>query len=156
MGRSARSEGPRWLGWALLPLLGVGAGVMLYLGTLTPSQYRGLRFVTYDPEILDALIDPHAYEGKPVCQACHPIRDKALLDDPIAVCTRCHTFEHASHPVGVIQRRIMEPPRPLGEGNAVVCHSCHDPHRVRKGQSALRDEFDALCLSCHRRHERGR
>ncbi len=140
------------MGWAILPVLAAGVAALVYLGRLTPPEHRGLRFVTYDQDVLDTLIDPHAYRGGPVCQACHPPRRGRLLAGPIEVCTRCHTFGHESHPVGVVQRRRPDSPLPLGEGGRVVCHTCHDPHRVQKGEVALRRPFTPLCRSCHTGH----
>lgn len=91
----------------------------------------------------------HAYEGHPVCGACHLTRDRRLKGDPVALCSGCHQFTHRNHPVNVAIGKRSRPPRevPLWSGR-VACHTCHDPHDAK---AALRLPFDDLCKQCHRR-----
>jgi predicted CXXCH cytochrome family protein len=106
-------------------------------------------FVRYPDAEAAAVKDVHAYRGKPLCQRCHS-RDGGLLpEDPVALCASCHAFTHGNHPVRVVQ---AVPPRdlPLWKGE-VACHTCHDPHDVKRNRSGLRFAFDELCVRCHTR-----
>jgi predicted CXXCH cytochrome family protein len=103
-----------------------------------------------DSEVARAT-SPHTLDGKPLCQTCHA-RDAALLAEPIALCRRCHSGGHNSHPVDVVQRKPAAGV-PLLAGGRVACHSCHDPHAVMlEDRRGLRMEADALCVRCHTGH----
>ena len=82
-------------------------GLLLATG-LVMRRLRGPRFVVYPEAVAAQVKDPHASQGAPLCQACHPAADAALRGDALAVCARCHPFEaHRSHVVGVPP---LEPP----------------------------------------------
>jgi predicted CXXCH cytochrome family protein len=99
---------------------------------------------------LEKIHDIHAGRGKPVCQACH-LPGGELVAGPVDTCKRCHKFGHNNHPVNVVQKTATAG-LPLLDGGRVVCHTCHDPHAIANKRRGLRKEFNALCLSCHRRH----
>lgn len=108
-------------------------------------------WVAYPEEQVAAVKDPHAYQGAPLCQRCHTGPAGALRADPIAICKDCHPQRHGNHPVGVVHKTPAKD-LPYGEGGLLVCHTCHDPHDVRKGHKALRLAFNDLCLRCHQQH----
>ncbi len=111
------------------------------------------RFVVYPAAEVAGVRNPHAYRGRPLCQACHPHRDERLADDPVRLCTRCHTFDHTrSHPVDVVQRDAQDVKLPLGAGGRVLCHTCHADHDLGQFKHGLRLPFSDLCLQCHRGH----
>ena len=137
-------------GGALAVLVVGGAGLL-------KLRLRGPRFLVYPQAEVAEVKNPHAYLGKPLCQACHPDADERLMGDALAVCARCHPFDgHRSHVVGVVQR--TPPPEkvelPLGEGGIIVCHTCHDPHVDMRAAHGLRGPEDSnrLCLQCHLMH----
>jgi predicted CXXCH cytochrome family protein len=103
-----------------------------------------------EAEIL-AVKDPHAAQPRPFCWSCHVAEGRReLRQDPIALCQRCHgSAAHGSHPVDVVQRTSAGG-LPLWKGGRVVCHTCHDPHDVKRNANGLRLAFDPLCLECHR------
>lgn len=111
-------------------------------------------FVPYPPDRVAGVKDPHSFEGKPLCQACHLPDTGALVAEPVALCERCHSFPHRNHPVDVVQRDGAEG-LPLRSGRRLACHTCHDPHEVRRTKDGLRLPYDQLCLRCHRRHHHG-
>jgi predicted CXXCH cytochrome family protein len=95
--------------------------------------------------------DAHDYRGQPVCQRCHTGKDGALQTEPIALCKGCHPQRHGNHPVGVVHK----PPAqdlPYGQGDVIVCHTCHDPHDLKTRRKGLRLAFNDLCLRCHQQH----
>ena len=119
---------------------------------IVPSLYARSRFVRYPELELASIRNILDYKGRPVCQSCHPSGDARIAGDPIELCARCHSFAHKNHPVGVAQK----PPRPagipLGKGDTIVCHSCHDPHDLKKNRYGLRPPFAPLCKKCHPGH----
>lgn len=115
----------------------------------TPAPPPHPDFVRYPDAEAAAVKDVHAYRGKPVCQRCHA-RDGGLPPaDPVALCAGCHALTHGNHPVRVAQ---PTPPQglPLWNGQ-VACHTCHDPHDVKRNRSGLRLAFNDLCVRCHTR-----
>jgi predicted CXXCH cytochrome family protein len=96
--------------------------------------------------------NPHLYQGKPLCERCH-VPGAGLRSAPVALCLECHRFGHANHPVDVVQKGGARD-LPLLAGNRLACHTCHDPHDLRKHRAGLRDEFTPLCLRCHTSHAR--
>lgn len=104
------------------------------------------------PAQIKAAPNPHNYEGAPMCPACHtgPNSTK-LIAGPIATCERCHAFAHQNHPVNVTQPTPVTTV-PMGPGNLVLCHTCHEEHDMSKFPNGLRMEFTTLCLQCHKMH----
>jgi predicted CXXCH cytochrome family protein len=88
----------------------------------------------------------HDHAGKPLCQRCHTPAG-GLVAAPNALCRSCHDVGHSSHPVEVVRRGAAQG-LPLLEGGKLACHTCHDPHDVRRNRG-LRKGFDSLCASCH-------
>jgi len=107
-----------------------------------PAEHR--------PEPADRL----SHGGKLTCSSCHVLHGggMALLGDPGTLCTRCHKgMEHASHPVDVQQKKPLPADLPLGDGNKLLCQTCHDPHKTRKHGKGLRLHPNELCLRCHQK-----
>jgi predicted CXXCH cytochrome family protein len=117
---------------------------------LAPPRPR-VEFTPYPEAEVVAVRDPHAYRGRPLCQRCHRGGDGALTSGAIALCVSCHAFGHANHPVDVVQRTPAGD-LPLLEGGVVACHTCHDPHDLKRQRAGLRLGFSELCLRCHPRH----
>jgi predicted CXXCH cytochrome family protein len=122
--------------------LGVGAATFA-------SAWQSRAFVHYPEAELRGVPDVHAHKGRPVCQACHPGRDRRLRAEPLALCQGCHRAAHGSHPVGVPLKTLAPVELPLGEGRVVVCHSCHDPHDMKAFPHGLRQPMTPLCQRCH-------
>lgn len=95
--------------------------------------------------------NPHDASGKPLCQRCHISGKPGAAVDSIALCSQCHDASRMKHPVGMAARSV---PRdlPLGEGGVIACHTCHDPHDVKRNPAGLRLSFAELCRRCHDRH----
>ncbi len=104
-------------------------------------------FHVYPVEQIARVKDPHDYQGQALCQRCH-YADLKLTNEPNALCRECHRFSHGNHPVDVVQKPPLPKDLPLLAGGKLACHTCHDPHR--KGR-VLRQDFNTLCRSCHRR-----
>jgi predicted CXXCH cytochrome family protein len=121
--------------------------LLLLLAACAGSARRGPEPVSYPAAEVAAVKDVHAYRGRPLCQGCHA-EAGALLAAPNALCARCHTFVHGTHPVDVEQKGGAEG-LPLA-GRRVVCHTCHDPHAVQP-KAALRLAYNDLCTRCHLR-----
>ncbi|MFL5299609.1 MAG: cytochrome c3 family protein [Anaeromyxobacteraceae bacterium] len=127
--------------------------LLLLLAACAGSPRRGPEPVSYPAAEVAAVKDVHAYRGRPLCQGCHAEGSAsgaagALQAAPNALCARCHTFVHGTHPVDVEQKEGAEG-LPLA-GRRVVCHTCHDPHAV-KPKAALRLAYNDLCTRCHLR-----
>jgi predicted CXXCH cytochrome family protein len=140
----------RHLAVALLVLgvAGAGAGCA---GLFGPRRPR-VEFTPYPESQVAAVRNPHAYQGKPLCQRCHLPGDGGLTSGAISLCVSCHAFGHGNHPVDVVQK---QPARdlPLLEGGKVACHTCHDPHDLKRNRAGLRLGFSELCLRCHTSHK---
>jgi predicted CXXCH cytochrome family protein len=121
--------------------------VLLFLAACAASPRRGPEPVAYPEAEVAGVKDVHAYRGRPLCQGCHTAGG-ALAAAPNALCGRCHTFVHGTHPVDVEQTGGAEG-LPLADGR-VVCHTCHDPHPTQP-KAALRRAHDDLCSRCHLR-----
>ena len=109
-------------------------------------------FEPYPPERVAGVRNPHDYEGKPLCQRCHVTSGELVTNDPVALCSECHSFgtrhhKKHSHPVNVVQKTAVD--LPLRPGGKVACHTCHDPHRTKR---SLRKPFNDLCIACHSGH----
>ncbi len=96
------------------------------------------------------VANPHDHDGKPLCQRCHQRGEVAPAVDPVALCSQCHDAARMKHPVRVAQAGT--PGLPLLTGERIACHTCHDPHDVKRFAHGLRMEYGALCLRCHVRH----
>ena len=107
-------------------------------------------FVRY-PEVEAAHVtNPHLYRGKPLCQACHVMDSERLLEGH--GCEGCHKTPHSKgHDVGTPLVRKAPVALPLVDGK-VACHTCHDPHDIKRERFGLRKELNALCRDCHRGH----
>lgn len=122
---------------------GAGAG---------PAGEAGIpRFAPMSPLQAAHFANPHDAGGKPLCQRCHVPGRRGTAVDPIALCSQCHDASRMKHPVGMAQAKAPEG-LPLGDGGLVVCHTCHDPHDVKRNASGLRLPYAALCARCHVRH----
>jgi len=114
-----------------------------------PIEYQAI------PEFEAALVhNPHDHDGKPLCQRCHKPGRGGLVSPPIPLCVSCHPFGHHNHPVDVVQ---PVPPAgiPLLAGGRVACHSCHDPHDLKRNRAGLRYPFSDLCVRCHVKYRQG-
>ncbi len=132
----------------------VGAAIVLALVALIATIVlvrRHRSWVEYPPAEVAKVRNVHDYNGKPVCQACHLERDFHIKADPVVLCSRCHTFGHKNHPVNVIAKKPVTD-LPLWANNQVVCHTCHDPHDVKRNKAGLRMAFTPLCTRCHAGH----
>ncbi len=147
--RAGWSVAGRWL--VALGLLGSLGSVAGCAGLFGPRRPR-VEFTPYPESQVAAVRNPHAYLGRPLCQRCHLPGDAGLTSGAIALCVSCHAFGHANHPVDVVQ---ATPARdlPLLPGGKVACHTCHDPHDLKRHRSGLRFGFSDLCLRCHTRHQ---
>lgn len=135
-----------WRAYAMPPLLAAGVAAVVLLGRMAPAR----KWVIYSEAEAAAVKNVHDYKGQPLCQRCHPQRDRRLAADPVTLCgPPCHSFDHGNHPVGVEQRAPAQVAVPLGAGHRVVCHSCHDPHDVERLPGGLRLPFNELCMTCH-------
>jgi predicted CXXCH cytochrome family protein len=103
-----------------------------------------------EAEIL-AVKNPHAAQPQPFCWSCHRSDTRReLRADPVALCRRCHAdVSHGTHPVDLVQTKPVGN-LPRWQGTRMVCHTCHDPHDVKRNADGLRVAFDPLCLECHR------
>jgi predicted CXXCH cytochrome family protein len=103
--------------------------------------------------LLDAAhaTNPHDFHGKPLCQRCHLPGQEGITGDPVALCTQCHDPAFMKHPYG-IPARTVPPALPLEAGLRIVCHTCHDPHDVKKRRGGLRLDYGPLCAQCHAPH----
>jgi predicted CXXCH cytochrome family protein len=119
-------------------------------GLLVPRSPK-VQFTPFPESEVVAVRNPHAYRGQPLCQRCHRPGDGGLTSGAIALCVSCHAFGHANHPVDVVQRSPAGG-LPLLEGGVVACHTCHDPHDLKRQRAGLRLPFTELCLRCHQRH----
>ncbi len=108
-------------------------------------------WVSYPTAEVVNVRNVHDYKGKPLCQACHLERDARIKADPVVLCQRCHTFGHGNHPVRVAAKKAVSD-LPLWAKDQVVCHTCHDPHDVRRRKGGLRLAFNELCDRCHPGH----
>jgi predicted CXXCH cytochrome family protein len=140
----------RHLAVALLALgaLGAGAGCAGLIGPRRPQ----VEFTPYPEAQVAAVRNPHDYQGKPLCQRCHLPGDGRLASGAISLCVSCHAFGHANHPVDVVQKTPAGD-LPLLAGGKVACHTCHDPHDLKRHRAGLRLGFSELCLRCHQGHQ---
>lgn len=143
-----QSKPTRPKGWAVVAI----GGLLLVLGAVLVKTFRlaGNTWVRYPPVEVADVKDVHTYKGQPLCQACHLGEDRRLRDAPNALCRSCHPFHAGSHPVDVVQSTPVD--LPMGEGNLLLCHTCHDPHDVRANRDGLRLPFNDLCITCHSGH----
>ncbi len=138
----------RAAGLAAAALVLACAGSRTATGPAAPP-HPSVQFTPIPAADAAAVKDPHAYNGKPLCQKCHQ-QGGALLDEPIALCRGCHKFGHHNHPVNVVVTKVQVTDLPMLPGGRLACHTCHDPHLG--GREKLRKSFDQLCLVCHVRH----
>lgn len=96
------------------------------------------------------VTNPHGHEGKPYCVRCHA-GGKTAVADPVGLCAQCHAPSLMKHPYGVTPRTVPAA-LPLGPEQKIVCHTCHDPHDVKKHRKGLRLEYMPLCAQCHVKH----
>lgn len=132
------------------PFAALAAAALFAACARAPARGRVEFTPLPDVEVAHA-INPHAHQGKPLCQRCHVAGEERPSVDPIALCSQCHDAARMRHPKGVEQKGGAGP-LPLLEGDRIACHTCHDPHDVKKNPHGLRDEQTALCLRCHVRH----
>jgi predicted CXXCH cytochrome family protein len=76
-------------------------------------------------------------------------KEKAGLE----ACYSCHPKEKIgkSHPVKVTIHKALRKPQdlPLGEGEVILCTTCHDPHGCNQRFLVRKDHKRDLCISCH-------
>jgi predicted CXXCH cytochrome family protein len=135
--------------------LSAALGALLACAHQGPAPSSGPRraaFTPYPETAIAGWKNPHAFrDAKPLCQACHAPDTGAVRGDAIALCTACHGRGGHNHPVGVVQASGAEG-LPLLEGRRIACHTCHDPHDVKKQRGGLRMPYNAMCVRCHTRH----
>lgn len=121
--------------------------------TERPAAPRRLEFPAEAgiPEV--PVENPHDHRGAPYCAWCHEGRDPAVKGDPVALCARCHPPAIMKHPYGRPAKQVPAG-LPLGAGDRIVCHTCHDPHDVRAHRKGLRLDYQSLCAECHAGHGR--
>jgi predicted CXXCH cytochrome family protein len=136
---------------AALALAALAPTLVLANPALGPPRHGAAEVI---PELMDAVHAPNPHDGggKPVCERCHVAGEKHVRGDPVALCAQCHDPASMKHPVGVVQK-VAPADLPLAEGARIVCHTCHDPHDVKKRRAGLRLEYSDLCLRCHVRHD---
>jgi predicted CXXCH cytochrome family protein len=116
----------------------------------TPGRAR-VEF-TPIPDVEAAHVaDPHSHQGRPLCQRCHVSGEERPAIDPITLCSQCHDAARMKHPWRVAQKGGAGS-LPLMEHEEIACHTCHDPHDVKRHPHGLRDTYTKLCLNCHVRH----
>jgi len=113
------------------------------------SATKVAEFHPYPAAEVAGVKNPHQFRGKPLCQACH-VPGNGLVAEPVALCQGCHTWPHGGHPVAVPMEKAPEG-LPLAAGK-VACHTCHDPHDLKRNPAGLRFTGKDLCLRCHVRH----
>jgi predicted CXXCH cytochrome family protein len=151
-GTTGRAKGPAGRRLALAALLLASAGCATLLGPW--SSRKGPpppAWVAYPEADVAKVEDPHNYLGAPLCQRCHTGPAGGLKADPIALCKECHPQRHGNHPVDLIHQKPSGD-LPYGPGGRIVCHTCHDQHRLRTQKKGLRLDFNELCLKCHPQH----
>lgn len=97
------------------------------------------------------------------CEACHRDVDGEpgdLLDGIDARCRSCHQPCPSGRKHGGSKgtSSAMAVPMPLGRGEVIGCHTCHDPHgegvvqgtAMRSRLLRLDNRSRGLCLNCHR------
>jgi predicted CXXCH cytochrome family protein len=110
--------------------------------------------IQFEPiPVLEAahVTNPHDYKGAALCQRCHTLGEQQLSIDPIELCSQCHDPKHMKHPYRVVQPSGAEG-LPLMAGRLIACHTCHDPHDVKKHRGGLRAEYVSVCKRCHAAH----
>jgi len=144
---SGAHPAPRWPRW-LMPLVMLGGIALAFTVWRLPGNRR---WVSYPEAEAAAVKNVHEHDGRPVCQRCHARREVQLLRPAVELCVQCHRMTHGNHPVGVVQ---TPPARglPVGPAGEIQCHTCHDPHDVRRNKAGLRLPFNDLCARCHAGH----
>jgi len=123
------------------------SGAVLSLAACSAAKVA--EFTPYPAAEVAGVKNPHDYLGKPLCQSCHVPGD-GLKAEPVAVCGHCHDVGHMNHPMAVPMKEKPEG-LPLWNGT-IACHTCHDPHDVKRNRSGLRFTGKDLCLRCHVSH----
>lgn len=96
------------------------------------------------------VTNPHDHQGKPFCQRCH-LDGNSTVADAVALCAQCHEPSIMKHPYGVAAKKVPAA-LPLGDGQKILCHTCHDPHDVKAHRKGLRLDYQPLCAQCHGGH----
>jgi len=99
--------------------------------------------------------NPHEWDNKESCSACHGSLMPSLKLDAVTLCTRCHKEQignHpvAKHPIGKRPKINISRRMPLDESGKLVCYTCHDSHNRSKYANMLRIDYLRLCSACHR------
>jgi len=107
------------------------------------------------PGALAANKNPHDYNDKGSCSACHKQKVPDLKFDAVTVCTRCHegylgNHPVAKHPIGKRPNINISRLMPLSLDGRMVCYTCHDNHNRSAYPNMLRTEYLRLCSACHR------
>lgn len=133
----------------MAPLLGWPWWGLLAAGLSACASGGAVRFTRYPLAEMAQIGNVHLYRGAPVCQACHVDGRAELLQGPVQTCRTCHAARHTpGHEPGAPPGTMVNVSLPL-PGGVVVCHTCHDPHDVKKYPRGLRKPVDELCRSCH-------
>lgn len=137
----------------LLAILGLVAGCSHAPAAGAPVPVHAKVQFERIPDMEAAHVaNPHEYKTGSLCQRCHVAGEDRLSVDPVALCSQCHDAARMKHPYRVPQPTGAEG-LPLMEGRMIACHTCHDPHDVKKIPHGLRAEYVTLCLKCHVRHK---
>jgi predicted CXXCH cytochrome family protein len=136
-------------------LLGVSAvtvlaGACAHRGLPGTARQR-VEFTPVPEDAAAKVTNPHDFNGGTLCQRCHVRGEDRPSVDPLGLCAQCHDANRMKHPFGMEYTRGAGP-LPLLNGREVACHTCHDPHDVKKFPHGLRAEYTKLCLECHKRH----
>jgi predicted CXXCH cytochrome family protein len=143
-----RSTGRPWAAAAL------AAGALALSGCAGRGGPPAVEFDPIPENEAATVRNPHDVDGRPLCQRCHARGRAGLLSPPIALCVSCHPFGHHNHPVDVVQP-VTPDGVPLLAGGKVACHSCHDPHDLKRNRAGLRYPYTDLCVRCHVKYAKG-
>lgn len=145
---------PRELSAVLIVSLGLLVGCAHPTAAGTEAAPRAKVQFEPIPDMEAAHVgNPHEYKGGSFCQRCHIAGEQQPSVDPIALCSQCHDPKRMKHPVRVAQPAGAEG-LPLLPGRLIACHTCHDPHDVKKHRGGLRAEYVSVCTRCHQAHKK--
>lgn len=100
--------------------------------------------------------NPHDFQNKKLCSACHGENMPRLSHDPATTCMRCHESNIENHPVSghsimvdIPRKMLMPEGLPLTSDDKMVCYTCHDYHNETGFGKMLWIEYKDLCMACH-------
>ncbi len=102
------------------------------------------------------MSNPHDFQNKKLCAACHSKEMPKLSHDPATTCVRCHEGNIDNHPVSghsimvdIPRKMLMPEGLPLTSEDKMVCYTCHDYHNETGFEKMLWIEYKNLCMACH-------